>query len=633
MSATSWRARETRTPPHVIGLIAELPMRRRVFLPISRVVSIDADAVALGTGTISLRRFERRTGELLVLEDLLDRQVTIVETGASATVVDLAMEADRSGEWTLTRVAVREHTGRLTRRGHLHQLDWDEVSGLVGAPAGPGHGRRCWRCWRTCARPTWPTCCRTCRTRGATRSPRRWTTSAWPTCWVSCPSTTRSRSSPRWTGTGPPTCWRRWTRTTRPTCWPSCRSRTGRSCSSLMEPDEASPVRALLAYQPGTAGSVMTSEPVVLTPDATVAEALARVREPQLHPAVAAQVFVARAPMATPTGRYLGMVHFQQLLREPPASMLGGIVDKGIDPLAPSTPLAEVTQRMATYNLVGIAVVDDMDRLVGAVTVDDVLDHLLPRDWRDRDRATGRAAVADIRRDQRLDQPRDPRLRLPRFDPEAFGRWSEAIARYMGTARFIVYMTAFIVVWFAWNTLAPQSWRFDPYTFTFLTLVLSLQASYAAPLILLAQNRQADRDRLALEEDRRRAAMQKADTEFLARELAALRIALGEVATRDFLRSELNRLTEELDDAADRRFKAARKQQRRLARREDQIDLPDGIPGDLPVDLPIELIDDGTGNFERYEPDERPPRRPPLKQPAKDKGAPGTQKAPRASRG
>src|SRR5215471_12117891 len=149
--------------------------------------------------------------------------------------------------------------------------------------------------------------------------------------------------------------------------------------------------------------------------------------------------------------------------------------------------------------------------------------------------------MAEPRRDSRLDQPREPhRLTLPRL---------------------------------------------DPYTFTFLTLVLSLQASYAAPLILLAQNRQADRDRLALEEDRRRASMQKADTEFLARELAALRIAIGEVATRDFLRSELNRLTEELEDAAERRLKAARKQQRRLARQE----LPDD-----------DLIDDATNTFERY---------------------------------
>jgi uncharacterized membrane protein len=160
----------------------------------------------------------------------------------------------------------------------------------------------------------------------------------------------------------------------------------------------------------------------------------------------------------------------------------------------------------------------------------------------------------------RLDQPREQaRLRMPRFDPETFGRWSEAIARFMGTARFLVWMTVVIALWIGWNTVAPPALRFDPYTFTFLTLVLSLQASYAAPLILLAQNRQADRDRVALEEDRRRAAAQKADTEYLAREIAALRIALGEVATRDFLRSELTRLAEELDEAAHRRHQLERK--------------------------------------------------------------------------
>jgi uncharacterized membrane protein len=146
---------------------------------------------------------------------------------------------------------------------------------------------------------------------------------------------------------------------------------------------------------------------------------------------------------------------------------------------------------------------------------------------------------------------------MPRFDPETFGRWSEGIARFMGTARFLVYMTVVIVLWIAWNALAPRSLRFDPYTFTFLTLMLSLQASYAAPLILLAQNRQADRDRLAMEEDRRRAAMQKADVEYLSREIASLRIALGEVATRDFLRSELTRLAEELAEAVDGRGDSA----------------------------------------------------------------------------
>jgi uncharacterized membrane protein len=169
--------------------------------------------------------------------------------------------------------------------------------------------------------------------------------------------------------------------------------------------------------------------------------------------------------------------------------------------------------------------------------------------------------VTEPRRERadRLDQPIEPgRVRLPRFNPEAFGQISENIARYMGTARFIVWMTIVIGAWFIWNTLAPRGWQFDPYTFTFLTLILSLQASYAAPLILLAQNRQADRDRLASEEDRRRAAAQKADTEYLTREIASLRIALGEVATRDFLRSELGRLADELDEAALRREKRAR---------------------------------------------------------------------------
>jgi uncharacterized membrane protein len=175
--------------------------------------------------------------------------------------------------------------------------------------------------------------------------------------------------------------------------------------------------------------------------------------------------------------------------------------------------------------------------------------------------------MTEARRAIRLDQPREPgRISVPRFDPETFGRLSEGIARYMGTARFLVYMTGVIALWLGWNTLAPPGWRFDPYTFTFLTLMLSLQASYAAPLILLAQNRQAARDRLAMEEDRRRAAMQKADTEYLARELAALRIAAGEVATRDFLRSELTRLAEELNEQAERRQRLERRHRRELER-------------------------------------------------------------------
>ena len=151
---------------------------------------------------------------------------------------------------------------------------------------------------------------------------------------------------------------------------------------------------------------------------------------------------------------------------------------------------------------------------------------------------------------QRLDQPRDvrPGIPLPRYDPETFGRLSERVARFLGTWRFIGYMSLFIAAWVLWNIVVPGGLRFDEYSnkFTLLTLLLSLQASYAAPLILLAQNRQADRDRVQYEHDRSLNERSIADTEYLAREIAAMRVALGEVATRDYLRGELQRLLEEL---------------------------------------------------------------------------------------
>jgi uncharacterized membrane protein len=150
-------------------------------------------------------------------------------------------------------------------------------------------------------------------------------------------------------------------------------------------------------------------------------------------------------------------------------------------------------------------------------------------------------------RNSGLDTPRESRRSIrPNYDPDVFGRLSERFARFLGTARFLVYLTGFVLSWVFWNALAPRDLRFDDYPFIFLTLILSLQASYAAPLILLAQNRQADRDRISLNEDRAQNARSVADTEYLTRELASLRITLGEVATRDFLRSEIEDLVKEL---------------------------------------------------------------------------------------
>jgi uncharacterized membrane protein len=152
-----------------------------------------------------------------------------------------------------------------------------------------------------------------------------------------------------------------------------------------------------------------------------------------------------------------------------------------------------------------------------------------------------------ISRQSGLDTPRESRRSLrPNYDPEVIGKVSERFARFLGTARFLVYMTVFVLSWVIWNVVAPRDLRFDDYPFIFLTLVLSLQASYAAPLILLAQNRQADRDRISLNEDRAQNARSIADTEYLTRELASLRIALGDVATRDFMRNELEDLLKDL---------------------------------------------------------------------------------------
>ncbi|MBY8871628.1 CBS domain-containing protein [Micromonospora sp. PLK6-60] len=387
------RIRATQRPPEVVGLVAEMPMRRRIFLSINRITSIDSDAVVLGSGTLNLRRFEKRPNELLVLQELLDRRVRL-EGGQPGAVVDVAMECSRGGEWSLTRVAVREQTGRLGRRGHLHQVEWDRVGGL--SDVGEGRGTANLLAVLEDMRPA-----DLANALQDLPDDRRNEVAAaldderLADVLSELPehdqveilaALDRERAADVLEEMDPDDAADLLNELPPP---------EQDVLLDLMEPDEADPVRQLLKYSAGTAGSVMTSEPVILPPDATVAEALARIREPQLSPAVAAQVFVTRAPMTTPTGRYLGMVHFQRLLRDPPADLLGGLVANDIDPLRPGTPLPEITRRMATYDLVAMPVIDRNNRLVGAVTVDDVLDHSLPRDWRDRDAGPAPAATQD----------------------------------------------------------------------------------------------------------------------------------------------------------------------------------------------------------------------------------------------
>jgi CBS domain-containing protein len=389
------RLRTSSRPPQVVGLVAEMALRRRIFLPIGRVTSMDADAVVLSTGTLNLRRFEKRPNELLVLEDLLDRRVTIEPDATAGSVVDLGMDLNRNNEWLLTRVAIREHTGRLARRGHIHQVEYERVRGLIGPTDTQGTSNllalldQMRPADMANALQDLPDARR--NEVAAALDDRRLADVL-----EELPEHDQVEILIRLDRERAADVLERMDPDDAADLLAELPQAEQQVLLDLMEPDEAAPVRQLMKYRPGTAGSVMTSEPVILTPDATVAEALARIREPDLSPVVAAQVFVARAPMSTPSGKYLGMVHFQRLLREPPASILGGIVDNGLDPLHPETELTEIIRRMATYDLVAMPVVDNTHRLVGAVTVDDVLDHSLPRDWRDRDAQAAEGLAAQI---------------------------------------------------------------------------------------------------------------------------------------------------------------------------------------------------------------------------------------------
>lgn len=381
-----------RAQPRVLGLVIELLNRRRIFVPILRVTAIEPGAVTLSTGNVSLRRFSQRPGEVLVLGQVLETRVRVDDpdleqlAGIEVVVVDLAIEQTRTRDWMVTKVAVRQQR-RLGRRSNVYTVDWNHVHGLT--PSGlamPDQGVAQLLEQFEGQRPI--------EVADAIRelpAKRRYEVvnalddERLADVLQELPdddgiAVLRQLSTQRAAevleamdpddaadllGTLAPGDAEKWLR--------------------RMDPEDSEDVRRLLSHSPNTAGGLMTSEPVVLAPDATVAEALARVRDPDLSPALASLVFVARPPTATPTGRYLGCVHLQRLLREPPAELVSGILDTDLPNLRPEDSLGALTRYFAAYNLVCGPVVDEENHLLGAVSVDDVLDHLLPDDWRERE--------------------------------------------------------------------------------------------------------------------------------------------------------------------------------------------------------------------------------------------------------
>lgn len=364
-------------PPRVHGFVVEIQPRRRVFLPITRITSIESGAVVF-TGKLNMRRFEQRDSETLAIGEMLDLAVSC--DGDRVTVLDLAMEQTRPSEWMITKVAVRRGT---RRRGETLVVDWGEVTGFGVVHKDQGaanllaafdamrpadlanilHGLPDKRMAEVAAALDDDRLADVLE-----ELPER--------DQVAVLSQLKAeRAADVLEEMGPDDA---------ADLLQELPSDQAESLLRLMVPEEAAPVRRLLSYEENTAGGMMTSEPVILPPNGTVAEALAHIRQQEQIPAVAAQVYVARPPTETPTGRFLGVAHFQRLLREPPSALLGAVIDTTVDPIRPDFTLPEVASYLATYNLVAIPVVDELGRLIGAVTVDDVLDHMLPDDWRER---------------------------------------------------------------------------------------------------------------------------------------------------------------------------------------------------------------------------------------------------------
>ncbi len=380
----------TSTRPRVIGLVVEVPGRRRVFVPMTRVTSVEGGQV-ITTGLVNMRRFEQRGNETLVVAELFERPVQVrTDEGqvVEAIVEDVGIEQLGTRGWGVARAFVRTgaHRGALgrlgRRRGETLLVPIDDVLGLREPSAGQSAARLL-EAYEDLKPADLAEVIHDLTPRRRAEVAAALDDDRLADVIQELPEDDQveilaglavGRAADVLEAMEPDDA---------ADLLAELPKERQEELLQKMEPDEAADLRRLLTYDENTAGGLMTTEPVILGPEASIAEALAVVRRVELSTALATTVFVCRSPLETPTGRYLGMVHIQRLLREPPHAPIGGILDKDVEPLPPDATLGQVARMLATYDLVGLPVVDAEGHLLGAVTVDDVLDHILPEDWRE----------------------------------------------------------------------------------------------------------------------------------------------------------------------------------------------------------------------------------------------------------
>lgn len=377
------------TAPRVVGLIVEIPGKRRVFVPIGRVTSIGSGQV-ITTGLINVRRFEQRGGETRMIAELIGREVQVVprapgEATRIAHIEDAAIEHARSGEWLVSEVFVRlPKPAAPFSRGAAQIVRWSDVR-LSNENHG-SHSAELLIQTMIDLKPAdlaeallelpQPRMIEVIDELADERVADALEEMSEPDQLELLAQIPAARTADVLDRMEPDDA---------ADLIAALPAAQGERLLDLMEPEEAKDVRRLLKYDSDTAGGLMSPAPIVLSGESSIAEGLAMIRRHEVPPAMASAIYVTHPPYETPTGEYLGMAHFQRMLRFPPHERLTALLDTEIEPVSVHASAAEVSRRLASYDLVAMPVVDEQDRLVGVVTVDDVLDHLLPDDWRHAD--------------------------------------------------------------------------------------------------------------------------------------------------------------------------------------------------------------------------------------------------------
>jgi len=367
--------------PRVLGLVVEVFGRRSIFVPMTRVTHVDSGQV-ITTGLVNMRRFEQRSTETLVFGQMLDRVVTVRETGVKGSVYDVAMEQASNRDWLMSRVALQESSKRFGRRGQTHVVEWNEVDGLV-LPEERQGATHLLAALEEMRPADLASVIHDLPAKRRSEIAAALDDERLADVLEELPEEDQVEILGNLDNERAADVLEEMSPDDAADLIAELPAETAERLLSMMEPDEAEDVRRLMSYEERTAGGMMTTEPVILPPDATVADALAHVRNAELTPSLAALVYVVRPPLDVPTGRLIGVAHIQRLLREPPSTLVGHVLDSDLESLPPTATLEDVARHLATYNLVATPVVDEDNRLLGAVTVDDLLDHLLPENWRE----------------------------------------------------------------------------------------------------------------------------------------------------------------------------------------------------------------------------------------------------------